>query len=296
MTAFDPLAGRTAFITGGSRGIGLEIARTLARAGANIALIAKTDTPDPRLPGTIHDAADELRGLGADVLPFVGDIRDEERVSDAVTQTAERFGGIDLCINNASALNLSDIATLPVKRFDLLQSVNVRGTFVVTQACLPHLRKSDHAHVLTLSPPLNLDPVWFATSAYTVSKYGMTIVTLGVARTEREHAVAANCLWPLTAIATAAVQNLLGGEDMVARSRTPQIVADAAGIIVCRDPAAYTGNTAIVEDVLAEEGINDLIPYNARPSQTEYAPDFFIDPARLHAGSPQAPEVLTETS
>lgn len=271
------LAGRTAFISGGSRGIGLEIAARLARAGANIALIAKTDTPDPRLPGTIHDAADHLRGLGADVLPIVGDIRDEDRVAAAVAQTVEKFGGVDLCINNASALNLSDIATLPVKRFDLLQSVNVRGTFVVTQACLPHLRRSEHAHVLTLSPPLNLDPAWFAPSAYTVSKYGMTIVTLGVARTERDHGVAANCLWPLTAIATAAVKNLLGGEDAVALCRTPQIVADAAGIVLARNPAVYTGNTAIVEDVLAEEGITDLTAYNVTPGQTSFAPDFFID-------------------
>ena len=193
MSAVDPLAGSTAFISGGSRGIGLEIARTLARAGANIALIAKTDTPNPKLPGTIHDAAEELRELGADVLAVLGNIRDEVRVGEAVAQTVDRFGGIDVCVNNASALNLADVASLSVSRFDLLQSVNVRGTFVVTQACLPHLRCSDHAHVLTLSPPLNLDPIWFRPAAYTVSKYGMTIVTLGVAHTEREHGVAGNC-------------------------------------------------------------------------------------------------------
>jgi citronellol/citronellal dehydrogenase len=202
----DALDGRTAFISGGSRGIGLAIARVLARAGANIALIAKTDTQHPTLPGTIHDAADELRELGASVLPIVGDIRDEDRVAQAVADTVERFGGVDLCINNASALDLADVSTLPIKRFDLIQSVNVRGTFVVTQSCLPHLRRSDHAHVLTLSPPLNLDPRWFVPAAYTVSKYGMTVVTLGVAQSERDNAVAANCLWPLTAIATAAVQ------------------------------------------------------------------------------------------
>jgi citronellol/citronellal dehydrogenase len=281
LTSTDVLAGRTAVISGGSRGIGLEIARTLARAGANIALIAKTAVPDPRLPGTIHEAAEELRGLGADVLPIVGDIRDEDRVAQAVAQTVEHFGGIDLCVNNASAVNLSDIATLPVKRFDLLQSVNVRGTFVVTQACLPHLRRSDHAHVLTLSPPPNFDPSWFRPSAYTVSKYGMTIVTLGVAETEREHGVAGNCLWPLTAIATAAVKNLLGGDAVMAQSRTPQIVADAAGIVLRRDPRAYSGNTAIVEDVLAEEGITDLAPYQVTPGQTVFMGDFFVDPARL---------------
>jgi citronellol/citronellal dehydrogenase len=272
----EPLAGRTALISGGSRGIGLAIARLLARAGANVALIAKTDTPNPKLPGTIHDAADELRGLGAEVLPIVGDIRDERRVAEAVAETAARFGGIDLCINNASALNLGDVATQPVKRFDLIQSVNVRGSFVVTQACLPHLRRSGHAHVLTLSPPLNLDPKWFAPAGYTVSKYGMTIVTLGVAETEREHGVAANCLWPATAIATAAVQNLLGGEEMVAQSRTPEIVADAAGVVLRRDPATYTGNAAIVEDVLAEDGVTDLEPYSHQPGQTTFAPDFFV--------------------
>ena len=281
MTGVDPLTGRTAFISGGSRGIGLEIARTLARAGANIALIAKTDTPNPKLPGTIHEAAEELRGLGAEVLPIVGDIRDEDRVATAVAQCAERFGGIDFCINNASALNLADLASMPIKRFDLLQSVNVRGTFVVTQACLPYLRRSDHAHVLTLSPPLNLDRKWFQSGGYTVSKYGMTIVTLGMAETEREHTIAGNCLWPLTAIATAAVQNLLGGDGTVAQSRTPQIVADAAAIILRRDPATYTGHTAIVEDVLAEEGITDLEPYSVQPAQTSFAPDFFIDLPRL---------------
>ena len=277
----SPLEGRTAFISGGSRGIGLAIARELAKDGANIALIAKTDEPHPKLPGTIHTAAEELEELGAEVLPIVGDIRDEAQVATAVKRTAERFGGIDLCINNASALNLAPIADLPVKRFDLIQSVNVRGTFVVTQACLPHLRKSDHAHVLTLSPPLNLDERWFEPSAYTVSKYGMTIVTLGVARTEREYGVAANCLWPLTSIATAAVQNLLGGEEGVARSRSPQIVADAAAIVLRRAPSEYTGNAAIVEDVLAEEGITDLTSYSQNPGQTEFFPDFFVDPGRI---------------
>jgi citronellol/citronellal dehydrogenase len=215
------------------------------------------------------------------VLPVVGDIRDEAKVAEAVAQAAERFGGIDLCINNASALNLSPVAELPVNRFDLLQSVNVRGTFVVTRACLPHLRESDHAHVLTLSPPLNLDPRWFEPAAYTISKYGMTIVTLGVARTEREHGVAANCLWPLTAIATAAVQNLLGGAEGVSRSRTPEIVADAAAIVLRRAPTEYTGNAAIVEDVLAEEGITDLASYSQEPGQESFFPDFFVDPGRL---------------
>lgn len=280
----DPLAGRTTFISGASRGIGLAICRSLARAGGNIALIAKTDTPNPKLPGTVHDAADELRSLGAaGVLPIVGDIRDEQAVTDAVAKTVSEFGGIDICINNASALNLGDVGSLPVKRFDLIQSVNVRGTFVVTQACLPHLRESDHARVLTLSPPLNLDPVWFGPAAYTVSKYGMSIVTLGVAETEREHGVAANCLWPLTAIATAAVKNLLGGDEAVAHTRTPEIVADAAAIMLRRD-ASYTGNTEIVEDVLASEGITDLDKYSEEPGQSSFAPDFFVEPSRVPGG------------
>ena len=277
----NPLTGRTAFISGGSRGIGLAIARSLARAGANIALIAKTDRPHPRHPGTIHDAAAELRGLGAEVLPLVGDIRDQDRVTEAVAETAARFGGIDLCINNASALNLGDVASLSIKHFDLIQSVNVRGTFAVTQACLPHLRNSDHAHVLTLSPPLNLDPRWFAPAGYTVSKYGMTIVTLGVAQSEAEHGIAANCLWPLTAIATAAVRNLLGGGATIAHSRTPELVADAATIILSREPSAYSGHAVIAEDVLAEAGISDLSPYDVTPDQRSYAPDFFIDESRL---------------
>ncbi len=277
----DPLVGRIAFISGGSRGIGLAIGRSLARAGAHIALIAKTDKPNPKLPGTIHDAAEELRGLGAEVLPIAGDIRDHERVASAVAQTVERFGGIDLCINNASALNLADVAELPINRYDLLQSVNVRGTFVVTQACLPLLRQSEHAHILTLSPPLNVDSSWFRSAAYTLSKYGMTIVTLGVAETEREYGIGANCLWPLTAIATAAVRNLMGGEEGIAHCRTPRIVADAASAILRRDPAQFTGNAVLVEDVLAEEGIEDLASYSAKPGQTSFFPDFFVDPARV---------------
>jgi citronellol/citronellal dehydrogenase len=284
----DPLSGRVALITGGSRGIGLEIARTLARSGAGIALIAKTDKPHPKLPGTIHEAAEELRGLGAEVLPHVGDIRDEATVADAVERTAAHFGGIDLCINNASAIDLTEVGGMPVKRFDLLQSVNVRGTFVTTSACLPHLRSSEHAHVLTLSPPLNA----VRPAAYAVSKYGMTIVTLGVAEAERENRVGANCLWPLTSIATAAVRNLLGGEEAVAHSRTPAIVADAAAAILRRDPGDYSGNAAIVEDVLAEEGITDLAPYAHLPGQEAFLPDFFIDSARLGTDGVVEPEAL----
>ena len=288
----EPLSGRVALITGGSRGIGLEIARVLARAGAGIALIAKTDKPHPKLPGTIHEAADELRGLGAEVLPHVGDIRDETTVADAVERTAAHFGGIDLCINNASAIDLTEVGAMPVKRFDLLQSVNVRGTFVTTSACLPHLRSSGHPHVLTLSPPLNSERRWLRPAAYAVSKYGMTMVTLGVAEAERPNRVGANCLWPLTGIATAAVRNLLGGSDALAHSRTPAIVADAAAAILRRDPGEYTGNAAIVEDVLAEEGITDLAPYAHLPGQEAFMPDFFIDSARLGSDGVVEPEAL----
>ncbi len=221
------------FMSGGSRGIGLAIAARAARDGAKVALMAKTAEPHPKLPGTIYTAAEEIEAAGGQALPIVGDIRDAEAVEAAVAQTVERFGGIDLVVNNASAINLAPMRDLEVKRFDLMQQINARGTFVVTRACLPHLRESDHAHVLTLSPPLSADPRWLnGHSAYTLSKMGMTMITLGVAADEAEAGIGANCLWPRTIIATAAVQNLLGGDEAMARSRVPAIVADAA----LRDP------------------------------------------------------------
>jgi citronellol/citronellal dehydrogenase len=202
------LSGRTVFMSGGSRGIGLAIAKRLASDGANIAFVAKTDQPHPKLPGTIHTAAAEIEEAGGKALPILGDVRDEAQVAAAVEQAVAQFGGIDICVNNASAINLAPMRDLPPKRYDLMLDINVRGTFVVTQACLPHLRESDHAHVLTLSPPLSLDPRWLKShSAYTVSKFGMSMITLGVAADEPS--IAANCLWPRTIIATAAVQNLL---------------------------------------------------------------------------------------
>ena len=210
-------------------GSGLRSPRAAAQDGAKVALIAKTAEPHPKLPGTIYTAAEEIEAAGGEALPIVGDIRDENAVAAAVQQTVERFGGIDLVVNNASAINLSPMRELPVKRFDLMQQINARGTFVVTQACLPHLRESDHAHVLTLSPPLSVDRRWLAGhSAYTLSKMGMTMITLGVAADEAEAGIGANCLWPRTIIATAAVQNLLGGDEAMARARTPEIYADAA--------------------------------------------------------------------
>jgi citronellol/citronellal dehydrogenase len=266
---------KTVFMSGGSRGIGLAIAKRLAQEGANVALIAKTDEPHPKLPGTIHTAAEEIEAAGGKALPIVGDIRHEDQVAAAVEQTVERFGGIDICVNNASAIALASIGDLPVKRYDLMLDINTRGTFVVTQACLPHLRESDHAHVLTLSPPLSLDERWLANhGAYTVSKFGMTILTLGVDADEPN--VSANCLWPRTMIATAAVQNLLGGDEAMSRSRTADIVADAAWEILRRDPSAAPGKAWIDDEILAEAGITDLDEYAASESG-ELALDLFVE-------------------
>lgn len=268
------MSGRTVFMSGGSRGIGLAIAKRLATEGANVAFVAKTDQPHPKLPGTIHTAAAEIEAAGGAALPILGDVRDEDQVAAAVEQAVERFGGIDICVNNASAINLAPMRDLPPKRYDLMLDINVRGTFVVTQACLPHLRASDHAHVLTLSPPLSLDPRWLkGHSAYTVSKFGMSMITLGVAADEPD--IAANCLWPRTMIATAAVQNLLGGDAAMAVSRTPEIVADAAHAIVRRPPADASGNTYLDDEVLAAAGIDDLGGY-APNDGADLALDLFV--------------------
>jgi len=267
---------RTVFMSGGSRGIGLAIAVRLAREGASVALLAKTDRPHPRLPGTIHTAAEEIEAAGGRALALVGDVRDEARVGEAVAEAAERFGGIDIVVNNASAINLAPMRDLEVKRFDLMQEINSRGAFVLTKACLPHLRRSDHAHVLTLSPPLTADPKWLAGhSAYTLSKMGMTMITLGLAADEADAPIAANCLWPRTIIATAAVQNLLGGEEAMARARTPDIYADAAFEILRRDPRECTGNAFIDDEVLAEAGVTDLSGYSAPGAELQL--DLFVD-------------------
>jgi citronellol/citronellal dehydrogenase len=270
------LSGLTAVISGGSRGIGLEIAKRIAGDGANVTLIAKTAEPHPKLPGTIYTAAEEIEAAGGTALPFVGDIRDEAQVAAAVEQAMERFGGVDLVVNNASAINLAPISQLEPKRYDLMQSINSRGTFVLTKACLEHLRASDHAHVLSLSPPLTADPKWLAGhAAYTLSKMGMTMLTLGLAADEREHGIGANTLWPRTIIATAAVQNLLGGDEAMARARTPAIYADAAYEILRRDPRECTGNAFLDDEVLAEAGITDLSKYSAPGA--ELALDLFVD-------------------
>jgi citronellol/citronellal dehydrogenase len=272
------LAGKTIFMSGGSRGVGLAIAVRAARDGANVALVAKTDEPHPKLPGTIHTAAEEIRDAGGEALPIVGDIRDAESVDEAVEQAVEEFGGIDIVVNNASAINLSGTEELEVKSYDLMQNINVRGTFVVTRACLPHLKRATNPHVLTLSPPLNLDPRWFgAHVAYTISKYNMSMLTLGWAEEFREDGIAFNSLWPRTMIATAAVMNLLGGEEAMAQSRNPDILADAAHAVLARPSRYYTGNLVIDEDILAEEGITDLEGYRADPEGGELAVDLFLD-------------------
>jgi citronellol/citronellal dehydrogenase len=272
------LEGKTMLMSGGSRGIGLAIAVRAARAGANVALIAKTDTPDPRLPGTIHTAAEEIEAAGGTALPIVGDVREEESVAAAVTATVERFGGIDIVVNNASAINLTRIGDLPVKRYDLMLDINARGTFLLTSLALPHLAKADNPHVLTLSPPLNMDRKWLGDHApYTVSKYAMTMLTIGVAESRREQGIAANCLWPRTIIATAAVQNLLGGDQAMAGSRTPEIMGDAAFEIVTRPARECTGNTFIDDEVLAEAGITDLSGYRHGPgTDDDLLPDLFL--------------------
>ena len=269
------LEGRAVFITGGSRGIGLAIATKLAEDGARIALMAKTDQPHPRLPGTIHTAADEIRAAGGEALPIVGDVRDADAVGRAVEQAAGHFGGIDVLVNNASAIQLAPMRDVEVKRFDLMLQINSRGTFVATRACLPHLRESDHAHVLTLSPPVDRVERWLAgASPYTLTKMGMTMLTLGVAADEP--GIAANCLWPRTIIATAAVQNLLGGDEAMAKARTPEIVADAARAILRRAPSEATGRVFIDDEVLAETGVTDLDRYAAAPGG-ELAFDLYVD-------------------
>lgn len=270
------LAGRTILMSGGSRGIGLAIALRAARDGANVAILAKTDTPHPKLEGTIHTAAAEIEAAGGAALPILGDVRSQESVEEAVAQTVERFGGIDIVVNNASAIDLSPTEQLSMKKYDLMQDINTRGSFLLAKSALPHLRSSDRAHVLTLSPPINLAPHWAGRHlGYTIAKYGMSLVTLGLAEEWRELGIAANSLWPRTAIATAAVQNLLGGDEAVARSRTPEIMADAAHAILVRDPSECTGRFLIDDEVLAEEGVTDLSPYGGAPGQLLL--DFFLD-------------------
>lgn len=273
------LSGKTIFISGASRGIGLAIALRAARDGANVALIAKTAEPHPRLEGTIYTAAEQIEAAGGQALPIVGDIRDEAQVETAVAQAVARFGGIDVCVNNASAINLARTEALDMKRYDLMQDINVRGTFAVSRACIPHLREAANPHVLTLSPPIDLDPRWLGPHlGYTLAKYGMSMIALGLAAELRADGIASNALWPRTLVATAAVQNLLGGDEAMARARKPAIYADAAYAILCRPARECTGNAFLCEDVLVEEGVTDLSRYSYVEG-AELAVDLFVDAA-----------------
>jgi citronellol/citronellal dehydrogenase len=273
------LAGKTLFVSGASRGIGLEIALRAARDGANVALIAKTAEPHPKLEGTVYTAAGQIEAAGGRALPIVGDIRDEGQVAEAVARAVERFGGIDICVNNASAINLSGTEALEMKRYDLMQDINVRGTFAVSRACIPHLREAENPHLLTLSPPIDLDPKWLGPHiGYTLAKYGMSLVALGLAAELREDGVASNTLWPRTLVATAAVQNLLGGDAAMERARKPAIYADAAYAILNRPARECSGNAFLCEDVLLEEGVTDLSAYSFVPG-AELAVDLFVDAA-----------------
>lgn len=271
------LAGKTIFISGGSRGIGLAIALRAARDGANIAIAAKTADPDPRLEGTIYTAAEAIERAGGKALPLIVDIRDEERVKAAVEETVARFGGIDILINNASAIRLTGTLDTPVKRYDLMHGVNGRGTFVCSQACLPHLLKAQNPHILTMSPPLAAEAKWFKNwPTYAIAKYTMSLFTLAHAAEFRKQGIAVNSLWPRTSIATAAVANEIGGQAMIDASRKPEIMADAAHWILQQPAKQCSGNFFIDDEVLMAAGVRDFAQYDMRPGVPLQA-DFFIE-------------------
>lgn len=276
MPTSGPLSGKTMFISGASRGIGLAIAKRAAADGANVALIAKTAEPHPKLSGTVYTAAAEIEDAGGQALPIVGDIRDGDSVRNAVAAAVERFGGIDICVNNASAINLGSILEVPLKRFDLMNEIEVRGTYAVSQACIPHMIGRDNPHILTLSPPIRLESKWLKPTAYMMAKFGMTLCALGIAEELRSHGIASNTLWPRTLIATAAVQNLLGGDEAMARARKPEVYADAAYAIVTRPADTYTGNSLLCEDVLLEAGVTDLSVYDCVPG-SDLGVDLWVD-------------------
>ena len=271
------LAGKTLFVTGGSRGIGLAIAKRAAQDGANVAIAAKTVEPHPKLPGTIHTAAQEIEEAGGKALAIQMDLREDDAVRAAVEQTAQAFGGIDILINNASAVALGPIDKLPMKRIDLMHQINLRGTVLASKMCLTHLEKSENGHILTLSPPPSLDPKWYrGTLPYTLAKMGMSFATIGLAQDFRDKGVAANALWPRTAIDTAAIRFELGGDAMIKHCRTADIVADAAHAILTRDARTCTGNFFLDDDVLTEAGVLDLDPYAIEPGQPLIL-DFYLD-------------------
>ena len=280
MTITGDLSGKKIFITGGSRGIGLAIALRAARDGASVAIAAKTSDPNPKLPGTIHSAAEEIRAAGGTALPIQCDLRDEVQIAAAISQAAETFGGIDILINNASAINLTPTEATPAKRFDLMFDVNVRGTFLTSQAAIPHLRASAEAgrnpHILTLSPPLSMKAKWFQHHvAYTMAKYGMSMCVLGMSEEFRKTGIAVNALWPRTAIDTAALQMIPGIDT--ATCRTPEILADAAYVILNRASKDCTGNFFVDDEVLASVGVTDLEKYSVVPGTTDFLLDFFLD-------------------
>ena len=272
------LKNKTLFITGASRGIGLAIALRAARDGANVAIVAKTDQPHPKLEGTVHSAATAVEQAGGKALPLVCDIRYEEQVVEAVKSTVAKFGGIDACVNNASAIQLTGTLDTDMKRYDLMNGINTRGTFMVTRHCLPHLKKAQNPHILTLSPPLDMKPKWFAPHvAYSLAKYGMSLCTLGWAEEFRKDGIAANALWPRTTIATAAVR-MLGGDPFLQKSRTPEIMADAAHVILSKPSREFSGNFCIDDLVLQDAGVRDFSKYLAvaGTAEKDLLPDFFL--------------------
>lgn len=269
---------RTVFITGGSRGIGRAIALACAREGANVVIAAKSDQPHPKLPGTIHSVAEEIREAGGKALPLVLDVRDEKLVRQRVGEAADHFGGIDALVNNAGAIKLSGVENLKASRYDLMHQVNARAVFVCSQAALPWLKESDRAHILSLSPPLNLDTRWFAQyGPYTTTKYAMTMLSMGMAEEFRRYGIAVNTLWPKTLIATAAIEFEVGGPQMMAQGRKPDIMADAALSILSRPAENMTGQTVIDEDVLKADGVTDFERYRYQPGDKPLMPDLFLD-------------------
>lgn len=271
------LKGKTMFISGASRGIGLAIAKRAAADGANVAIAAKTAEPHPKLPGTIYSAAEEIEQAGGKALPIVCDIRYEEQVEQAVEKTVAEFGGIDICVNNASAIQLTGTLQTQMKRFDLMHQINARGSFLVSQKCIPQLQKADNPHVLNLSPPLDMSVKWFKDhAAYSLAKYSMSVWVLGMSEEFRNEGIAFNALWPRTTIATAAVKNLLGGEEMVNASRTPEIMGDAAYQILTKPSREFTGNFCIDDEVLYEAGVTDFGKYKVNPDTKQLMPDFFV--------------------
>lgn len=270
------LKGKTLFVTGASRGIGLAIALRAARDGANVVVAAKTAEPHPRLPGTIYTAAKEIEAAGGRALPQIVDVRFEDQVEAAVAKAVETFGGIDILINNASAISLTGTEATDMKRYDLMHGINTRGTFLCSKHCIPHLRKASNPHVLNISPPLNMEERWFAPHvAYTMAKFGMSLCVLGMAGEFRAAGIAFNALWPKTTIDTAALRNVVGGAALASRSRTPQIMADAAHIILTKPSRAFTGNFCVDEVLLREHGVTDFERYLVTPG-CEPQPDFFV--------------------